>query len=184
MARTPAAASRVKLKPLLHGFCRPARHDITRGHHRRVITKRAKPVGACSTSKRWVITAATATRCCAVSWKRYQQSRRNTIGRRFRRLTILRDITAGRRMRCLRAYGRRAHRRGGAQARRRQNVLGQYSAKIHDAARALPGAEISGGDISGHRGVDDNVRFCRHCAGTAAVRNSRNSGFPCCDGRC
>lgn len=79
-------------------------------------------------------------------------------------LTILRDITAGSTNAVL--YELMVAARTDEKLKETlQNVLGQYSAKIHDAARALPGAELSGGDISGHRGVDDQrLRQRRHCA--------------------
>lgn len=47
-----------------------------------------------------------------------------------------------------------------------QDVFGQYTAKIHDTARALRGAEAFGGDVSGSGGfVDQRVRWSGPGAG-------------------
>ena len=54
-----------------------------------------------------------------------------------------------------------------------RDVLGQYTAKIHDAARALPGRRgLPGGDVSGSGGVVDE-----------RVRRSRDGARDCCRNR-
>ncbi len=95
-------------------------------------------------------------------------------------LTILRDITAGSTNAVL--YELMVAARTDEKLKETlQNVLGQYSAKIHDAARALPGAESFPEEtfpviVALMTNVFDAPPLCE---GYCRSPNSRNSGFPC-----
>lgn len=95
-------------------------------------------------------------------------------------LTILRDITAGSTNAVL--YELMVAARTDEKLKETlQNVLGQYSAKIHDAARALPGAESFPEEtfpviVALMTNVFDSAAIVR---GYCRSPNSRNSGFPC-----